>query len=66
MDFNALYTMKELEKQQRDENNLGFSYPLAIDKNESLENLDYNYDEINTEEIDEEFINEIDNFKYQK
>lgn len=66
MDFNALYTMKELEKQQRDENNLGFSYPLAIDKNESLENLDYNYDEINIEEIDEEFINEIDNFKYQK
>lgn len=60
VDFTALYTMKELEKQKRDKNNLGFPYPSEIDKSESLENLDYNYDEVNIEKIDEEFINEKD------
>lgn len=63
MDFSALYTMKELEKQKRDENNLGFPYTSQIDKSESLENLEYNYDEVNLEKIDEEFINETDKLK---
>ena len=63
MDFTALYTMKELEKQKRDANNLGFPFQSEIDKSESLENLDFNYDEVNIEKIDEEFINETDKLK---
>ena len=63
VDFTALYTMKELERQKSDENNLDFPYQSEIDKNESLESLDYNYDEVNFEKIDEEFINEPDKLK---
>lgn len=63
MDFTALYTMKELEKQKEDKNNLGFPYTSQIDRSEYLESLDYNYDEINNEKIDEEFMNETEKFK---
>lgn len=53
-------------KDNNNQNNLHFGYPIAIENTEDIEILDYNYNEMDFEKIDEELLKEFHDFEFKK